>query len=386
MGRFRDALAADGLAAIAEIKRRSPSAGDLRPDADPAALAASFEREGAAAVSVLVDERFGGSVDDLRAVRAAAGLPLLAKGFFSTEDELVELRAAGADAVLLLLRDLDDATARRLHDRARGLGMDALVEAHDSDELARAVVLGADPIGVNARDLATFAVDRHSQLELVARAPRDRTIVAESGVATRAHGIEAELAGADAILVGSALMRAADPGAALAALIARPVVKVCGLTRQEDVDAAIAAGADLCGFVLVSESPRAASAVLDVGDSALSVAVLVGEENGHRADLVQLYEHEEGRVRSRDAVLLRGGARVATVIDLPWGEDDATHLDRARAVEGRLMLAGGLGPENVADAIAAVRPWAVDASSSLESAPGVKDHERVRAFVEAARG
>jgi indole-3-glycerol phosphate synthase / phosphoribosylanthranilate isomerase len=386
MGRFSDALAKDGLAAIAEIKRRSPSAGDLRPGADPAALAASFERERAAAVSVLVDERFGGSVDDLRAVRAAAGLPLLAKGFFSTEDELVELRAAGADAILLLLRDLDDETARRLQARARDLGMDALVEAHDSDELARAVVLGADPIGVNARDLATFAVDRHAQLELVARAPRDRTIVAESGVATRAHGIEAELAGADAILVGSALMRAADPGAALASLIARPVVKVCGLTRQEDVDAAIAAGADLCGFVLVPESPRAAEAVLEVGNAALSVAVLVGAGNGHRADLVQLYEHEEGRVRSRDAVLLRGGARVATVVDLPWGEDDANHLDRARAVEGRLMLAGGLGPENVAAAIAAVRPWAVDASSRLESAPGVKDHERVRAFVEAARG
>ena len=224
-------------------------------------LAASFEREGAAAVSVLVDERFGGSVDDLRAARAATGLPLLAKGFFSTEDELVELRAAGADAVLLLLRDLDDETARRLQARARDLGMDALVEAHDADELARAVVLGADPIGVNARDLATFTVDRHAQLELVARAPRDRTIVAESGVATRVHGIEAELAGADAILVGSALMRAADPGAALASLLARPVVKVCGLTRQEDVDAAVAAGADLCGFVLVPESPRAA----DVG-------------------------------------------------------------------------------------------------------------------------
>ncbi len=199
------------------------------------------------------------------------------------------------------------------------------------------------------------------------------------------HGIEAELAGADAILVGSALMRAADPGAALASLLARPVVKVCGLTRQEDVDAAVAAGADLCGFVLAPESPRAAASVLDTGD-ALSVAVVVGEENANGVDLVQLYEHEEGRVRGRDAVLLRDGVRVATVVDLPWNGEDATHLDRARAVEGRLMLAGGLGPENVAEAIAAVRPWAVDASSSLESAPGIKDHDRVRAYVKAARG
>ena len=257
MGRLRDALAEQGLAAIAEIKRRSPSAGDLRLDADPGKLAASFERSGAAAVSVLVDERFGGNISDLRAARAAAGLPLLAKGFFSTEDDLVALRAAGADAVLLLLRDLDDETAARLQARARDLGLDALVEAHDSDELARAVRLGADPIGINARDLATFSIDRRKQLELVATAPRDRMIVAESGVETRVHGVEAELAGADAILVGSALMRASDPGAALGSLLARPVVKVCGLTRQEDVDAAIAAGADLCGFILAPESPRA---------------------------------------------------------------------------------------------------------------------------------
>jgi indole-3-glycerol phosphate synthase/phosphoribosylanthranilate isomerase len=385
MGRFRDALAQDDLRAIAEIKRRSPSAGDLRPDADPAALAASFERSGAAAVSVLVDERFGGDISDLRAARAGAGLPLLAKGFFSTEDELVALREAGADAVLLLLRDLDDESARRLQARARDLGLDALVEAHDEDELARAVALAADPIGINARDLTTFAIDRSVQLELVAAAPRDRTLVAESAITARVHGVEAELAGADAILVGSALMRAPDPGDALAGLIARPVVKICGLTLQEDVDAAVEAGADLCGFVLVPESPRAAAAVLDAGDSALSVAVLVGEPEERGADLVQLYEREQGRVRGRDAVLMRQGEPVATVIDLPWGEGDATQLNRAQSVDGRLMLAGGLDPDNVAEAIAAVRPWAVDASSSLESSPGVKDHERVRAFVEATR-
>ena len=386
MARFRDALAEDGLQAIAEVKRRSPSAGELRPDADPASLAAAFELSGAAAVSVLVDERFGGDIVDLRAARAAAGLPLLAKGFFSTEDEIVELRDAGADAVLLLLRDLDDESVRRLQSRARDLGMDALVEAHDDAELTRAIALDADPIGINARDLGTFTIDRKTQLELVAKAPRERTIVAESGIATRVQGVEAELAGADAILVGSALMRAVDPGATLSSLIVRPLAKVCGLTRQEDVDVAVEAGADLCGFVLVPESPRAADAVLRVGDSALSVAVLVGEHAEHGADLVQVYEREQGRVRGRDAVLLRNGAPVATVVDLPWDEEDATHIARARAVEGRLMLAGGLGPDNVTAAIAACQPWAVDASSSLETAPGVKDHARVRAFVEAVRG
>jgi phosphoribosylanthranilate isomerase len=111
----------------------------------------------------------------------------------------------------------------------------------------------------------------------------------------------------------------------------------------------------------------------------------VGEAEADGADLVQRYPAEVGKVRGRDAVLLREGEEVARVVDLPWREDDATHFDRARAVEGRLMLAGGLGPENVRAAIDAVAPWAVDASSSLESAPGIKDHDRVRAYVEAAR-
>jgi len=385
MGRFRDALAGPGLAAVAEIKRRSPSAGDLRPDADPAILAAAFEEAGAAAVSVLVDERFAGTIDDLRAARATASLPLLAKGFFREDAQLDELKAAGADAALLILRDLDDRTAARLIEHATRIGLDALVEAHDAGELQRAVALGADPIGINARDLSTFAIDRVAQLKLVADAPRDRVVIAESAIHSRAQGAAAELAGADAVLVGTALMRAADPAARLRELSSRPLVKVCGLTRAEDVAVAAEAGADLCGFILEPASPRAAQAVLPVPETALSVAVFVGHPEETGADLVQLYEREDDRVRGRDAVLLRAGERVATVVDLPWEENDPTHLDRARATPGRLVLAGGLGPENVREAIEAVRPWAVDASSSLESEPGVKDHARVRAFVAAAR-
>jgi indole-3-glycerol phosphate synthase len=383
MGRFRDALAADGLAGIAEVKRRSPSAGDLRPDADPARLAAEFDSAGASSVSILVDERFGGSPADLRAARRATQVPLLAKGFFSTRAELAELRAAGADAVLLLLRDLDDALVASLLAAGRELGLDALVEAHDGEELDRAVRLGADTIGVNARDLATFEIDRRTQLELVARAPRDRVVVAESGIESRAQAAAAELAGADAVLVGSALMRAPDPAEKLRDLLARPLVKVCGLTRENDVAAAAAAGADLAGFVL-AESPRRADRVLPVPETMLSVAVVVGDEGRYDADLVQRYDSENGH-RGRDAVLLREGREVARVVDRAWQAEDTDHLARARAARGRLMLAGGLSPENVGAAIEAVRPWAVDASSSLESAPGVKDHARVRAFVEAAR-
>jgi indole-3-glycerol phosphate synthase len=384
MGRFREALAGNGLAAVAEVKRRSPSAGDLRPDADPASLAAGFERAGAAAVSILVDERFAGSPADLAAARAAAGLPLLAKGFFSERAELEQLRGLGADAVLLLLRDLDDTQMRALLGTAEELGLDALVEAHDAEELGRAVDLGADVIGINARDLSTFEIDRRAQLELVEAAPRDRVVVAESAIAARAHGAEAELAGADAILVGSTLMRAPDPAARLAELIARPLVKVCGLTREEDVAAAAEAGADLAGFILARETPRRAPGVLPVPDTMLSVAVHVGEVTDDRADLVQLYARENGH-RGREGALLRRGREVARVVDREWQADDPAHLERARAAEGRIMLAGGLTPENVRDAIERVRPWAVDASSSLELEPGIKDHERVLAYVEAAR-
>lgn len=390
MGRFRDALARNGLQAIAEIKRRSPSAGDLRPDADPAAIAPAYERAGAAAVSVLVDERFGGTWDDLRAARATASLPLIAKGFFSTEEHLRTARQAGADAALLILRDLDDPTCAELMNAASELGLDTLVEAHDAAELERAVALGAPVIGINARDLSTFRIDRAAQLELVARAHAsfegDRIVVAESGVHSRAQGAAAELAGADAILVGSALMQAPDPAAKLTELLSRPLVKVCGLTREEDVVAAAEAGADLAGFVLVPESPRASARVLPVPDTMLSVAVWVGEAGESPAELDQVHPREDGKVRGRDAAVLRDGEQVATHLDLPWEEDDPEHWDRAAEITGRILLAGRLDADNVAAAIDRVHPWAVDASSRLESAPGIKDHAKIRAYVEAARG
>ena len=383
--RFAEALREPGLGAIAEVKRRSPSAGDLRPDAHPATLAAGFARAGAAAVSILVDERFGGSFEDLRAARAATSVPLLAKGFFSSRAHLEEARTAGADAALLLLRDLDDQSMVEMMQTARELELDVLVEAHDVSELSRAVALDAEVIGINARDLSTFEIDRRAQLELVAEAPPDRMVVAESGIVSRAQGAAAELAGADAILVGSTLMRAPEPAEKLAELISRPLVKVCGLTREEDVAVAAEAGADLAGFILAEASPRRAADVLPVPDTMLSVEVHVGDVDERGADLVQLYPREEGSVRGRNAVLMREGEQVARVLDLPWKERDPEHLARAHGAEGRVMLAGRLGPDNVGAAIEAVEPWAVDAASRLEVEPGIKDHDRVRAFVEAAR-
>jgi phosphoribosylanthranilate isomerase len=140
----------------------------------------------------------------------------------------------------------------------------------------------------------------------------------------------------------------------------------------------------MVGFILAKESPRRAAAVLDAPDTVLRVAVFVGEREETDADLDQLYARENGR-RSRDAVLLRGGEHVADVVDLPWEAEDATHFERARRSTGRVMLAGGLSAENVADAIRQVGPWAVDSARSTEREPGVKDHDRLREFVEAAR-
>jgi len=381
--RFKEALGGPGLAAIAEFKRRSPSMGDIRPDARIENVVRAYSENGASAISVLVDERFAGTIADLAAARATTGVPLLAKGFFSTEEQLLELRRAGADAALLILRDLDDATTARLMAYAETIELDTLVEAHDEAELDRAHYLGAGVIGINARDLSTFQIDRAAQLALVAGATAD-VVVAESAIHSRAQGAAAELAGADAVLVGTSLMQAPDPGAKLRDLVSRPLVKVCGLTRQEDVDAAVEAGADMTGFIFAESSPRRAPAVLSVPDTVLSVAVFVGEPEERGADLVQVYPSAEGKVRGRHATMLRGEKPVALVWDQPWDEVDPDHWDSIPS-EGRVMLAGKLGPDNVRAAIDAVHPWAVDAASRLESAPGIKDHDKVRAFVQEAR-
>jgi phosphoribosylanthranilate isomerase len=178
-------------------------------------------------------------------------------------------------------------------------------------------------------------------------------------------------------------MKAPDPAAKLAELLARPLVKVCGLTREEDVAIAADAGADLAGFVL-AESPRRAARVLEVPETMLSVAVCVGAPEDAGADLVQLYPAENGH-RGRDAALLARGREVARVVDLPWLAEDDSHWERAAGMEGRIVLAGGLDATNVRDAIETVGPWAVDAARSLEAAPGIKDPEKVRSFVQAVR-
>jgi indole-3-glycerol phosphate synthase len=208
---------------LAEVKRRSPSAGEIRPGADPVQVAQAYVAGGAAALSVLTDrEYFGGDLEFLRAVRAAVPVPVLRKDFLIHPVQVWEARAAGADAVLLIARILDPPLLRELHDLARGLGMDVLVEAHTEAELDRALEAGAALVGVNNRDLDTFTTDLDLSLRLAARVPAAVTYVAESGIRTAADVDRLGAAGVDAILVGESLMRQADLETAAAALCGRP--------------------------------------------------------------------------------------------------------------------------------------------------------------------
>jgi indole-3-glycerol phosphate synthase len=215
---FGRALDGDGVAIIAEIKRRSPSAGPLDPDLDAARLAGSYAAGGAAAISVVTEpDFFGGSLGDLDAARSA-GLPVLRKDFVVDPFQVLESRAIGADAVLLIVRTVTPVELETLLGATRALGMDALVEVHDEAELDTAVDLGAAIVGVNHRDLATFEVDPERTLKLAARVPAECTLVALSGVSTRAEVDELAAAGVAAILVGSSLVTASDPAAKLAEL------------------------------------------------------------------------------------------------------------------------------------------------------------------------
>lgn len=216
---FRDALAGPGVAVIAEIKRASPSKGDLAPSLDAVTQARAYRDGGAAAVSVLTEpDRFKGGLDDLRGV-AGEGIPTLRKDFVIDPYQVWEARDAGASAALLIVSALDEATLRELMATCDGAGLDALVEVHDEDEAAVAVDAGARVVGVNARDLRTFAVDRGSFARIRPLLPEGVLAVAESGIRGRADVAAAARDGADAVLVGESLVTAADPRAAVAMLV-----------------------------------------------------------------------------------------------------------------------------------------------------------------------
>jgi indole-3-glycerol phosphate synthase/phosphoribosylanthranilate isomerase len=416
---LRAALARPGARFVMEVKKASPSTGTLAA-ADAGTQARAYA--GAAdAVSVLTDTPFfGGSLDDLRAVRAAFDGPLLAKDFVIDPRQVVEARIAGADAVLAMLSVLDDEEARAVIAEARLLDMDVLVEAHDEPELRRAIALGAPLIGINNRDLKTLEVDLAVTEKLAGLVPGDRLVVAESGIKDRAD--VARLAPhADAFLVGSSLMRSASPARAARAL-AFGRVKVCGVTNAEDASLAARSGANWVGMVMVPNTPRAvtlalAEAVADAAEGAGRVAVFRNEKMMAVADAaralglgaVQLHGSEDaGYIRGLrsllpDGVEIWATGAVGDSVPEPRLGADRTLFDTSvggrsggtgiafdwarisgRGELGDALLAGGLRPENAAEA-ARVGAYGLDVCSGVEAAPGRKDPARVGAFFAALR-
>jgi indole-3-glycerol phosphate synthase len=218
---FLITLKAPGTSLIAEHKRRSPSAGPIREDLNLEGVVAAYERGGAAALSVLTEgPNFGGSLDDLRRARAVSSLPILRKDFIVDPYQVHESFAAGADAILLIVAALSDVELSQLHEEARALGLAALVEVHDPDELDRALAAGARLIGINNRDLTTLEVDIDRTFELRERVPAGMPVVAESGFSRRGQLDALEAAGVDAVLIGEALMRSPDIEAAVRGLTA----------------------------------------------------------------------------------------------------------------------------------------------------------------------
>jgi tryptophan synthase beta chain len=348
-------LAAPGLHLIAEVKRRSPSAGAIAADADPVALARAYEAGGASAISVLCEPHwFGGSVADLRAVRRAVTIPVLAKEFVVDERQLPILRSAGADLVLLIASILPGRKLAHFVQLARELGLEPLVEAHDEREIEAAVATDARLIGINNRNLRTLKVDPELCLRLRRLVPDDRLVVGESGVGEPRTLVGWRAVGLDAALVGEALMRSADPASAARAFVAagsvpgdlaaearQPLVKICGVTDQDGALAAIRSGADAIGLNMVPGTPRA----LTLAEAAY-LATLIREASpaGERPRIVAVFadaptETMEAAIAAvgPDAVQLSGDEPVSTIGELSRPVWKVIHLpaaDAAGAVSG----------------------------------------------------
>ena len=425
---------------IAEIKRASPSAGPIRAGADPAAIARDYARGGASALSVLTDRQFfDGELGFLARARAAVTLPLLRKDFVIDAYQIAEARAAGADGVLLIVAGLAPAELAELIAAARAYQLDALVEVHDVAEVDAALAAGASLIGVNHRDLKTFAMDMTLTAQIAPRVPAGVVLVGESGIRNAADVDALGRAGAHAVLVGEHLMRAESPGDALLALrgVPRPAptpaptkIKICGVTRPDDAAAIVAAGVDFIGLnfypgskrclpvdraVAVAAAARGAGPAKLVGvfvNAALDDVVAIARDVA--IDVIQL--HGDETPRDVAAIAQATGCAVwkAVAVGRPSDLDrldmwpvDAILLDAPTAARGgagkvfdwslarnarrayparRFVLAGGLRPDNVRHAIEEVAPWMVDVASGVESAPGIKDPAKLAAFIAEVRG
>jgi indole-3-glycerol phosphate synthase/phosphoribosylanthranilate isomerase len=408
------AIGQPGARFILEIKKASPSAGAIRPAADPQAIARSYAGV-ADALSVLCDrEFFGGSLDDLAAARREFEGPVLAKDFLIDLRQVAEARIAGADAVLVMLSLLDDTAAREMIGEARRFGMDALVEVHDDAEMHRALALGAPLIGINNRDLRDLSIDL-STTERLARFAPDRTLISESGIGTRAD-VERLAPLVDGFLVGSSLMQASDPAQAARELIYGRT-KLCGLNCGADLSAARPAA--LAGLVFVPDSPRQVTMAqaMPLAGVARSQGMLpVGvfrdvpvDTVAHAAaDLnlqaVQLHGSEDDdyvRALRRE---LPDSCEIWTVVNVAAGPlasrgGDRLLFDNGEGGTGRSfdwalikehselpgsLVAGGIGPHN-ARAAAALGAYAIDIGSAVDASPGRKSPEKIAALFDALR-
>jgi indole-3-glycerol phosphate synthase/phosphoribosylanthranilate isomerase len=416
---LKAALARPGARFIMEVKRGSPSAGAIRPKADAATLARAY-RGAADAISVLTDAPyFGGSLEDLRAVRREFLGPILAKDFIVDPRQVAEARLHGADAVLVILAVLGDSEAAAVMAAARRLGMDVLVEAHTAGEVERAIRLGADIIGINNRDLDSMKIDLATTERLAGRVPDGILVVAESGIKSRSD-VERLAPFADAFLVGSSLMGSEDVGEAARAL-AFGRVKVCGITDGHDAAMAADHGAAYAGVVMVPNTPRAVTCSQAEAIAEASPIPLVGVYRnekpmqvayGARAlglRAVQLHGEEDAlyiralRGLLPDETEIWAAAAVGREVPRPRLGSDRTLFDsqvagrsggtgiafdwsrlEGRSDLGRSVLAGGLRPSN-ARAAALVGAFALDVGSGVEMAPGRKDSGRLFAFFEALR-
>ncbi len=421
--RFLDAVRR-APALIAEIKHRSPSAGILLPNAGEAieSTARAYRRGGAAALSVVVEQDFfGGDPAWIQKAKAASGLPVLMKDFIVDEVQLDFALSLGADAVLLIVSALSAEDLGRLHAAACARGLAVLVEAHGSGEVPAALAVGPAIVGVNARDLATFDVDLGA-VEAAGRAiPEGVVHVAESGVKTAADVRRLSAAGYGAFLVGETLLKSGDGAKAIRYLLGRGTteVKICGLTREEDVALCLQLGVDWIGLVFSPRSPRRLTlergrALAEAARGAKGVVAVFGgnttEEIRAAASFVRPHAVQltdpPGEVAPPFGPSLWqtvGVGRDDLDQALSW-PGDVLHFDSA--VGGRpggtgtvfdwsrllflrvrrpFVVAGGLRPENVRAAIAAVHPLAVDTASGVEASPGIKDEAKVAAFVEEVR-
>ena len=417
-----------GANIIAEVKRGSPSKGIIRADLDAAKQAAAYQRGGAAAVSVLTDrDFFHGGPEDLVAARGAIDLPVLRKDFTVSTYQIFEAAAMGADAILLIVRILEPEFIRDALQIVSELGMDALVETHSAREVETAMKAGARIIGINNRDLSVFKTDIQTSIDLVRLLEPGHVPVSESGIHGRAEVDRLAEAGIRNFLIGESLVRAEKPEEMLRELMpgplpARPQVKVCGLTDPDEAAQVAALGADAVGVVFYPPSPRnvdeerarAICGALPPGVPGVGVFVNESFDGVMRKvercglGAVQLHGNESvemaARLRERGITVIKGvyinkepylkdaSAYPASAFlvefaggTLPGGNgaawDWSSVMGAAR--DRPLILAGGLTPENVAEAVRAARPDAVDVSSGVESAPGRKSMDKVKRFLEA---